>query len=134
MKYPLFFLFILFSSSLGYAQVNSELPTPQETYSKNSSRLVKLSNLVSETNNGKRNFSGAISNLQWDYESYSVNFDIGNNSFDLDFSNVSNATRSHLGDLIKKNNRVNIQAYAGGSNGMWLIIKISQVQQKAVKK
>lgn len=126
MKYILILFFVLFFAVSANAQVNSDLPTPTEKYSANSERLIELSGLLGKINNGKDNFRGKISQIKWEYDDNTVIFDIGKNTFDIDFSNVSNAGRSHLTDLLKKNNQVVIRAYAGGSSGVWMVIDIFQ--------
>lgn len=121
------FLFILSGTSFG--QVDKELPDPIEKYS-SKGHLVGLSNLLPRINNGKRTFTGFISRVQWHREYDTVYFDIGKDTFDLGYSNVSNVTRSHLSTLIKKNRRVFIRAYAGGSSGVWLVNEVKLSTRK----
>jgi hypothetical protein len=125
-RYLPLFLFLgvtLFATSNIFGQINDALPDPKEYYSSDQKRLVRLSNLI-KLDNGKANFSGKIKKVKWFYEYNTVYFEIGKTSFEVDYSNVSNAGRSHLSGLFTNGNKVSILAYAGGSNGIYKPIDI----------
>lgn len=120
------FLALFFTLSISFnafGQVDEDLPIPKEYYSKDSKKLIRLSNLT-KLDNGKGNFNGTIKKVRWDYNYDSIYFEVGRARFEISYSNISNAGRSHLTDLFKRGNKVSIIAYAGGSNGIYFPIDI----------
>lgn len=120
------FLALFFTLSISFnafGQVDENLPIPKEYYSKDNKRLIRLSNLI-QLDNGKGSFNGTITKVRWDYNYDAIYFEVGRTRFEVSYSNISNAGRSHLTDLFKKGNRVSIIAYAGGSNGIYFPIDI----------
>ncbi len=126
MKIYLSILLILVCSFGAVGQIKTDLPDPKEIYSKHPARLIKISNLLGVINNDKQVFRGKITNIKWQDQYDIVYFEIGRVGFELEYSNVSNAGRSHLKDLIKRHNRIAVNADAGGSNGIWMVREIRQ--------
>jgi hypothetical protein len=121
MKKLLPFIILIFAIGI-LAQVKTD--NPRTVYNKNITRLVGVYDLVDCSKNGKKNFTGTISRVLLNSEYSEYYFDIRNETFEFDYTNLSNVDRSYLSGLIKKRNRVSIFACAGGSNGVWHIINM----------
>ena len=116
---PLFILILAFTA---YGQATND--NPRTVYNKTKTRLIAIYDLAGCPGNGKKDFNGAISRVLQDYKNTDYIFEIENQTFELDYENLSNADRSYLSGFIKKRNRVSIDACTGDSNENWHVINI----------
>lgn len=117
---PLFFIILAFTA---YGQTKND--NPRTVYNKTKTRLIGIYDLVDCAGNDKKDFSGAISRVLQDYKNTDYIFEIGNQTFELHYENLSNADRSYLSGFLKKGNRMSVNACAGSSNGNWHVININ---------